>query len=190
MFDPRSLPGPTLVRTPRHEDERGFFSEAWSGLAFHEAHLDIDLCQDNHPMSREAGTSRGLHSQALPAAQAKPVRRTRGRIRDVAVDLPRGWPAEGRWYGLEFSAANWRQLLVPRGFLHGFLTLAPESEIFYKVDQSCDAPAEGAVAWNDPGPAIERSPEGEPRISAKDQTAPTLSDWSSPFPWGGLCASW
>ena len=190
MFDPRPLPGPTLVRTRRHGDERGFLSEAWSGLAFHEAGLDIDRCQDNHPMSREAGTSRGLHDQAPPAAQAKPVRRTRGRIRDVAVDLSRGRPTEGRWYGVELSAANWRPLLVPRNFLHGFLTLAPASEIIYKVHQPCNASAEGAVAWDDPGPAIERPLEGEPRISAKDQAAPAVSEWPSPFPWGGLCASW
>jgi dTDP-4-dehydrorhamnose 3,5-epimerase len=135
-------------------------------------------------MSREVGTLRGLHYQAPPAAQTKLVRCTHGRIWDVAVDVRRGSPTERHWYGIELSAANWHQLLVPRGFLHGFLTLEPESEVVYKVDYPYDASAEGAVAWNDPGLAIKWPLETAPRLSEKDQSAPRLSEWSSPFVWG------
>lgn len=185
MFDPLPLPGLALVQPRCLEDARGFFSEVWSRRAFREAGLDFDWCQDNHSMSRQAGTLRGLHYQAPPAAQAKLVRCTRGRIWDVAVDVRRGSPAEGRWFGVELSAANWHQLLVPRGFLHGFLTLEPHTEVIYKVDHPYDAAAEGAIAWNDPGLAIEWPLDKTPHLSAKDRAAPGLAEWTSPFSWGG-----
>lgn len=182
-FEPLPLLGLALIHTRRYEDERGFFSEVWSRREFHESGLDIDWCQDNHSMSWEAGTLRGLHYQAPPAAQAKLVRCARGRIWDVAVDVRRGSPTEKQWYGMELSAANWDQLFVPRGFLHGFLTLAPESEVIYKVDQRYDPSAEGSVVWDDPDLAIQWPLRGEPRMSVKDRAAPRLSDWSSPFTW-------
>ena len=188
-FEPLPLPGLVLVRPPRFGDARGFFSEVWSRRAFAAAGLDLDWVQENHSLSRAAGTLRGLHFQAPPAAQAKLVRCVRGCIFDVAVDVRRGSPAEGRWHGVELSAANWAQLLVPRGFLHGFLTLEPETEVVYKVDAPYDAAADGAVAWDDPELAIAWPlaglPGEAPVLSAKDRAAPRLAEWSSPFAWEG-----
>lgn len=183
MFEDLPLPGLTLVRPKRFEDERGFFSEVWNRAAFREAGLDRDWCQDNHSLSRAAGTLRGLHYQAPPSAQAKLVRCVRGGIWDVAVDMRRGSPAYRRWHGVELSAENWAQLLVPAGFLHGFLTLEPDTEVIYKVDHPYDAAADGAVAWDDPELAITWPLEGAPQLSVKDRQAPRLSEWSSPFTW-------
>ncbi|MCL5778968.1 dTDP-4-dehydrorhamnose 3,5-epimerase [Limibaculum sp. FT325] len=183
MFEALPLGGLVLIHPIRLEDERGFFSEVWSRRLFREAGIDFDWCQDNHSLSREAGTLRGLHYQAPPVGQAKLVRCTRGRIWDVAVDVRRGSPTEGQWYGVELSAENWAQLLVPQGFLHGFLTLEPDCEVVYKVDRPYDAVADGAIAWNDPELAITWPLDGAPRLSEKDRKAPTLADWSSPFKW-------
>ena len=184
MFETLPLPGLVLIRPRRFGDERGFFSETWSRRAFAEAGINLDWCQDNHSLSRAAGTLRGLHYQAPPSAQAKLVRCPRGRIWDVAVDVRCGSPTEGRWYGVEISAENWLQLLVPRGFLHGFLTLEPDTEVIYKVDNPYDAAADGAIAWDDPTLGIDWPIEGEPQLSDKDRAAPRLVDWSSPFDWG------
>ena len=183
MFEELPLPGLILIRPRRFDDERGFFSEVWSRRAFVDAGLDFDWCQENHSLSCKTETLRGLHYQAPPAAQTKLVRCTGGRIWDVAVDVRRGSPTEGRWYGLELSPENWTQLLIPRGLLHGFLTLEPDSEVIYKVDKPYDASADGALAWDDPELAIDWPLEGEPRLSAKDRAAPRLADWSSPFVW-------
>ena len=184
MFEALPLPGLMLIWPRRFKDERGFFSEVWSRRAFHEVGLDFDWCQENHSFSHAAGTLRGLHYQAPPAAQAKLVRCPRGRIWDVAVDVRCGSPTEGRWYGLELSADNWAQLLVPAGFLHGFVTLESNTEVVYKVDHPYDAEADGSVAWNDPDLGITWPVEGEPHLSAKDQAAPRLANSSSPFVWG------
>lgn len=183
MFEPLPLPGLMLVRPRRFEDERGFFSEVWSRRAFLEAGLDFDWCQENHSLSRATATLRGLHYQAPPAAQAKLVRCARGRIWDVAVDVRRGSPTEGRWHGVEISAENWAQFLVPAGFLHGFVTLEPDTEVVYKVDHPYEAEADHAVAWDDPKLGIAWPLAEEPHLSAKDRAAPRLTEWSSPFVW-------
>lgn len=186
MFEPLPLAGLVLVRPRRFGDDRGFFSETWSRRAFAEAGLDFDWCQDNHSLSAAKGTLRGLHYQAPPAAQTKLVRCPRGRIWDVAVDVRRGSPTEGRWHGVELSAENWLQLLVPRGFLHGFVTLEPDTEVIYKVDHPYDAAADGAVAWDDPDLGLDWPLDalgGPPQLSAKDRAAPRVADWSNPFVW-------
>lgn len=188
MFEKTPLPGLMVVHPRRHGDERGVFSEVWSRRTFREAGLDFDWCQDNHALSREAGVLRGLHYQAPPSAQAKLVRCIAGRVWDVAVDVRRGSPTEGRWFGLVLSAANWAQLLVPRGFLHGYLTLTPGTEVLYKVDSPYDAAADGAVAWDDPDLAIDwplDMLEGAPVLSDKDRQAPRFADWQTPFGWEG-----
>lgn len=185
MFEKLPLPGLMLVRPKRLEDERGFFSEVWNRAAFAAAGIDNDWCQDNHSLSRREGTLRGLHYQAPPAAQAKLVRCIRGRIWDVAVDVRRGSSSFGRWYGVELSPENGAQMLVPKGFLHGFLTLEPETEVLYKVDHVYDAAADGAVAWDDPDLGIDWPIEVAPQLSNKDRAAPRLSEWQNPFEWEG-----
>jgi len=112
-----TIAGPRVLAPPRHGDERGFFSETWSRAAFASAGIDCDFVQDNHSLSRSKGTVRGLHFQTPPFAQAKLVRVTRGAILDVAVDLRAGSPTFGRHVAVELSAANWRQLFVPQGFV-------------------------------------------------------------------------
>ncbi len=127
---------------------------------------------------------RGLHYQAPPKAQAKLVRCTRGRIWDVAVDLRRGSPGFGRWFGLELSAENGTQLLIPRGFLHGFVTLEPDSEVQYKVDNPYAPDCDGAIAWDDPDLAIDWPVAEAPVLSPKDAATPRFVDWNSPFSMG------
>ena len=187
------LPGLMVVHAPRREDQRGFFSEVWSRQAFAQAGLDFDWCQENHAFSRAPAVLRGLHYQAPPKAQAKLVRCTRGRIWDVAVDVRRGSPTELQWWGSELSPGEWRQLLIPRGFLHGYLTLEPDCEVIYMVDNHYAPECDGAVAWDDPRLAIDWPldvlPDGSPALSDKDRSAPRLSDWSSPFVWEARCES-
>jgi len=189
LFETTPIPDLLIVRPARHGDARGFFSETWSARAWAAEGLEVDWVQDNHSLSRAAGVLRGLHYQAPPIAQAKLVRCTRGRIWDVAVDARRGSPSFGQWFGLELSPENWAQLYIPRGFLHGFLTLEPDSEVQYKADNPYAPDCDGAVRWNDPDLAIDwplagLGPEA-PMLSAKDAAAPTLADWGSPFDCGG-----
>ena len=149
-----------------------------------DAGLVFDWVQDNHSFSADAGTVRGLHYQAPPAAQAKLVRVVMGRIRDVVVDVRRGSPTFGRWEAVELSAEAGNQMFVPRGFLHGFVTLEPGTLVQYKVDAPYDAEADGAVAWNDPDLAIDWGiAPGDATVSAKDAAAPAFSHWTSPFSW-------
>ena len=116
----------------RFSDDRGFFAETYNRKKYMELGIDIEFVQDNHSLSREVGTLRGLHFQAPPRAQAKLVRCGRGAIFDVAVDIRRGSPSFGKWEGYKLTAENGHQLYVPIGYAHGFLTLEPDSEIVYK----------------------------------------------------------
>ena len=127
-----ALPGVLLITPARFGDHRGFFSETWHRKRMIEAGVDIDFVQDNHSMSAQVGTLRGLHFQAPPHAQDKLVRCVRGSVFDVAVDIRKGSPTYGHWVGYELSAENGAQLLVPKGFLHGFLTRVPDTEVIYK----------------------------------------------------------
>ncbi len=184
MFEETPIPGLLVVTPARHGDGRGFFSETWSASQWRARGLELDWCQDNHSLSRAAGVLRGLHYQAPPMAQAKLVRCTAGRIWDVAVDMRRGSASYGQWFGLELSAENWRQLFVPRGFLHGFLTLEPDTEVQYKVDNPYAPDCDGAVRWDDPELAIDWPLAGAPVLSDKDAAAPGLAAWVSPFQFG------
>ncbi len=186
MFETTPIPDLLVIRPKRHGDDRGFFSETWSRARFEEAGLAYEWVQDNHSRSEHAFTLRGLHYQAPPVAQAKLVRCTAGRIWDVAVDMRPGSPTFRRQFGLELSAENWAQLLVPRGFLHGFVTLEPGTEVQYKVDAPYSPEQDGAVAWDDPDLAVAWPIEGTPVLSAKDAAAPRLAEWDNPFePYGG-----
>ena len=141
--------------------------------------------QDNESLSARKGTLRGLHYQAPPFAQTKLVRVAKGAILDVAVDARRGSPTWGRWVAEEISAANGAQILVPRGFLHGFVTLTEDTLVIYKVDSVYDAASDGGVLWSDPDLGIDWGVnEGDVTLSDKDRRAPAFRDWTSPFEYG------
>lgn len=148
------------------------------------AGLVFDWVQDNHSHSAEAGTVRGLHCQAPPAAQTKLVRVVRGAVLDVAVDVRRGSPSYGAWVAQELSAQNGAQFLIPKGFLHGFVTLEPETDVLYKVDAFYDAASEGAVRFDDPDLDIAWGIDpSQAVLSEKDAAAPAFAEWQSPFTW-------
>ena len=177
------LPGVRVITPRRFGDHRGFFAETWSRPKLAEAGIDVDFVQDNHSLSESAPTLRGLHFQAPPRAQDKLVRCGRGRLLDVAVDIRRGSPTYGQWTSVELSVENGRQLLVPAGFAHGFVTREPGTEIVYKCSDYYAPEADGAVLWSSCG--INWDLAGDPVISAKDAAAPALADFDTPFAWEG-----
>lgn len=180
--EPLALDGVVLITPTRHGDARGYFSETWNARRLAEAGIDLAFVQDNESLSATPGTVRGLHYQAPPAAQAKLVRVVQGAIRDVAVDVRQGSPSYGQWVAAELSAAAGNQLLVPAGFLHGFVTLTADTLVQYKVDAYYNAEADGAVAWNDPDLGIDWGIDpSEATVSAKDAAAPGFANWTSPF---------
>ena len=173
-----------LIYTKRHGDHRGFFAETYSRRKYSELGIEDEFVQDNHSLSREVGTLRGLHFQSPPRAQAKLVRCGRGAIFDVAVDIRRGSPTYGQWEGYELTAENGHQLYIPVGFAHGFVTLEPDSEIVYKCSDYYAPETEGAILWNDPDIGINWPTEAEPILSEKDSVAPLISELESPFIFG------
>ena len=181
-FSNTPLSGVWEITPKRFGDHRGFFSESYSAKLFKAQGIDIVFVQDNHSLSAAVGTVRGLHFQSSPHAQDKLVRCGKGRIFDVAVDIRQGSPTYGQWYGTELSFENGRQLLVPKGFLHGFMTLEPDSEIVYKCSDFYAPECDGGVRWNDPDIGIVWPETGaEPVLSQKDDVAPLLKDFVSPF---------
>lgn len=171
--EPLAIPEVIVVTPDRHGDARGFFSETWHQGRFATAGINVAFVQDNHSLSRERGVIRGLHCQVGPFAQGKLVRCLRGAIWDVAVDARAGSPTYGKWVGAELTADNWRQIWVPVGFLHGFCTLEPDTEVFYKVTAPYDRESERGVLWNDPSLAVPWPiGEHEAILSAKDRTLP------------------
>jgi len=172
------------INPQRHGDHRGFFAEIYSRRKYSELGIDVEFVQDNHSLSREVGTLRGLHFQSPPHAQAKLVRCGRGAIFDVAVDIRRGSPTYGEWKGYELTAENGNQLYVPVGFAHGFVTLMPDSEIVYKCSDYYTPETEGTVLWNDPDIGIEWPTDADLILSDKDAVAPLLSELESPFIFG------
>lgn len=177
--EPTSLPGVVILTPARHGDARGFFSESWNRRRMHEAGIDIDFVQDNHSVSARTGTLRGLHYQSPPHAQAKLVRCGRGALWDVAVDIRAGSPTYGQWVGVDLSAENGRQLLIPAGFLHGFVTRQDDTEIIYKCSDYYAPECDGAVAWDSVG--IDWGLAAPPVLSAKDAGAVALADFKTPF---------
>lgn len=159
-----------LILEPRvFGDERGFFFESYNRDAFRRASgLDIDFVQDNHSRSAR-NVLRGLHYQVAPQAQGKLVRVVQGAVFDVAVDLRPESPTCGRWVGVELSADNKRQLWIPPGFAHGFLTLSESAEFLYKTTAYYAPECERCIAWNDPDLAIAWPLTGEPLLSGKDR---------------------
>lgn len=156
-------------------DARGWFMESWSKQKFEDAGLKVDFVQDNQSFSATKGTLRGLHYQKNPMAQAKLLRCTRGEIFDVAVDIRKGSPQYAKWVGVILSAENKKQLFIPRGFAHAFLTLTDDVEVQYKADNFYAPNCDGNIRWNDPEIGIEWLIE--PTIlSDKDKNAPTLKE--------------
>jgi dTDP-4-dehydrorhamnose 3,5-epimerase len=177
-----ALPGVLIITPARHGDARGFFSESWNRGRLATAGIDIDFVQDNHSVSARSGTVRGLHFQSPPHAQDKLVRCGRGCLFDVAVDIRRGSPCYGKWIGVELSFENGHQLLVPKGFLHGFVTRAPDTEIIYKCSDYYAPDCDRAVRFDDPEIGIDWGMGNTaPLLSDKDAAAPLLKDFVSPF---------
>ncbi len=171
----------------RFGDARGFFSESWNRKTLAAQGITLDFVQDNHSLSAQIGTIRGLHFQSPPHAQAKLVRCGRGCLFDVVVDIRRGSPTYGQWLGEELADQNGRQLLIPAGFLHGFITRAPDTEIIYKCTDYYAPACDGAVRFDDPDIGIDWGlPAGvAPILSDKDAAAPLLRDLDSPFVFEG-----
>lgn len=171
-----AIPDVVLLTPRRFADDRGWFQETWNRRTFEKAGLTLDFVQDNQSLSLKAGTVRGLHLQAAPFAQAKLVRVVAGAILDVAVDIREGSPTYGRWVSAELSAENGAQLLIPRGFAHGFCTLVENTEVCYKVDGFYDKASERGIRYDDPDLAIDWGFDGEIMLSEKDKILPRLKD--------------
>lgn len=171
-----------LLKPAKFGDHRGFFSETYSKHALEQAGIVIDFVQDNHSLSGEKGTVRGLHFQAPPFAQDKLVRVVRGAIFDVAVDLRKDSPSYGKHVSAIISAEEWNQILVPIGFAHGFMTLEPNTEVIYKVSNYYAPEHDKGLLWNDPELGIEWPlPESDAVLSDKDRKQPRLAELESPF---------
>lgn len=156
-------------------DKRGWFMESWSKKTMEEAGLYYDFVQDNHSYSTEKGTLRGLHFQKGVDAQAKIVRCAKGAVIDVAVDLREGSPTYKKWVAVELSEANYRQLLIPRGFAHGFLAITDDVEFLYKADNYYEPQSDRNILWNDPDINVDWGIDN-PILSEKDANAPTLRE--------------
>ncbi|NLL50320.1 MAG: dTDP-4-dehydrorhamnose reductase [Eubacteriaceae bacterium] len=175
------LPGVQIIEPKVFEDSRGWFTEIYSKKMLENAKIYSDFLQDNHSYSAEKGTLRGLHFQIEPKAQAKLVRCTKGKIVDVAVDIRRGSPTYKRWVKVELSAENKRQLFIPRGFAHGFLTLTDEVEVQYKVDEYYSPEHDRGIRYDDEDINVDWGIVQEPILSEKDERAPFLRDSDANF---------
>lgn len=177
-----NIPDIRLLVPRKHGDARGFFSETYNRKSFAALGIDIDFVQDNHSLSAEKGTVRGLHFQTPPFAQDKLVRVTRGSVFDVAVDLRRDSPTYGLHVSAVLSAQAWNQILVPIGFAHGFMTLEPDTEVIYKVSNYYAPDHDKGLLWNDPALGIAWPlAEDEAILSEKDRIQPRLEEIVSPF---------
>jgi dTDP-4-dehydrorhamnose 3,5-epimerase len=171
-----AIPDVKVLLPKSFADARGAFSETFNAARFAEHGIRLDFVQDNQSWSAQAGTIRGLHFQSPPRAQAKLVRVLRGRIFDVAVDLRKASPTYGRWVSEELSAQNRKQLLIPIGFAHGFCTLEPDTEVFYKATDYYSPPHDLGIAWDDPDLAIGWPVQKDKvMVSEKDARQPTFS---------------
>jgi dTDP-4-dehydrorhamnose 3,5-epimerase len=179
---PLAIPEVLLITPARHGDERGWFSETFRQSALEETGFTATFVQDNHVRSTTRGIQRGLHYQKPPHAQDKLLRCVVGAIFDVAVDIRKGSPTYGQWVGAELSAENRQQLLVPKGFAHGYVTLTDACEVLYKVTGYYTPAAEGALRWSDPAIDIDWPiPVSEITANDRDNAAPLLANIETPF---------
>ena len=169
------LEGVLILEPKVFGDSRGWFTESWSKRTMEEAGLFYEFLQDNHSYSAEKGVLRGIHCQNHPFSQAKLVRCIQGAVLDVAVDLRKASPSYKKWVAVELNEDNHRQLLIPRGFGHAFLTLTDNVQFLYKADQYYHPESDRSVRWNDPEIGIQW-PIAQPVLSKKDAEAPLLVD--------------
>jgi len=169
-----------IIEPKAFGDHRGWFTETYSKVKFQGLGIDIDFVQDNHSMSAQEGTLRGLHFQTNPKAQTKLVRCTKGRILDIAVDLRKGSSTYKQWVGVELSEENKKQLLIPKGFAHGFLTLTDDVEVQYKVDEYYAPECDRSIRFDDPDIGVDWG-NSDPILSEKDLKAPFLKDSDADF---------
>lgn len=183
-FITTKLKGVFVLEPKVHGDHRGWFTETYNKVIFENAGLKLNFIQDNHSFSASRGTLRGLHYQMNPKAQTKLVRCTKGAIFDVAVDIRQGSNTYGEWYGIELSAENKKQLLVPQGFAHGFMTITDDVEVQYKVDELYSPENDRGIIWNDPDIGIKWPLNIQIILSDKDKNAPPLKDADNNFVFG------
>ena len=174
------LDGVVVIEPDVFGDNRGFFMESWNKKKMEEAGLFYDFVQDNHSKSTVKGTIRGIHFQKGDKAQAKLVRCVKGAVLDIAVDLRKNSPTFKQWVSVELSAENKKQLLIPRGFGHGFLTLTDDVEFLYKADNYYAPEADAGICWNDPDIGVEWGVEN-PILSEKDKKNLFLKDFKCLF---------
>lgn len=180
-FTKTDLDGVIIIEPAVFGDHRGWFMETYNEANFLEAGINVMFVQDNQSFSAAKGTLRGLHYQLNPKAQTKLVRCTSGAIYDVAVDIRKGSPTFGKWFGIELSAENKKQLLIPKGFAHGFMTLTEDVEVQYKVDELYAPDCDRGIIWNDPQIGVEWPIDIKPILSEKDEKAPLLRDAENNF---------
>lgn len=174
-IESQAIPEVLLIAPVKHGDERGFFSETYRAAALAEAGFHRPFVQENHSTSSRRGTLRGLHFQLHPSEQDKLIRVVRGAILDVAVDIRPNSPTFGRYVAVELSTSNWRQLLVPAGFAHGFQTLHDDCEVLYKVTSYYEPAAERGLLWSDPALGIPWAFKGgDAFTNARDAAWPRL----------------
>ena len=182
LVEPTKLPDVLILTPRRFGDDRGYFSEVYNREVFQEHGIHTVFVQDNHSLSRIKGTVRGLHYQTPPHAQDKLVRVGAGRILDVAVDIRTGSPTYGHWVAVELSAQNGKQLLVPKGFLHGFATLESNTEVLYKCSDIYSPNCDGAIRFDDPDIGVDWGiARADAVVSTKDAAAPQFASLDSPF---------
>ncbi|MCQ6280010.1 dTDP-4-dehydrorhamnose 3,5-epimerase [Bacillus sp. EB600] len=179
-----NLPGVKIVEPIIFGDHRGWFTETYNEVVFQEAGIHLNFVQDNQSFSAAKGTLRGLHYQLNPKAQTKLVRCTRGAIFDVAIDIRKGSLTFAKWFGIKLTAENKKQLLIPKGFAHGFMTLTDDVEVQYKVDALYAPECDRGILWNDPTIGIDWPIDIIPVLSAKDEKAPTLEEAEINFVYG------
>ncbi len=180
-----AIPEVKVITLKKFGDQRGFFSETYSRRDWVEAGINLTFVQDNHSYSAAQGTVRGLHYQIAPMAQDKLVRVAHGAILDVAVDLRKGSPTFGQHVSEVISAENWKQVLVPIGFAHGYVTLEPDTEVLYKTTDFYSREHDRGIIWNDPDLAIDWTiGKGQAVLSEKDRALPTLKEVTDLFTYG------
>lgn len=177
------IEGVVVVEPQVFGDHRGWFSEAYSKVKFQELGINYDFVQDNQSMSAQKDTLRGLHFQNNPKAQTKLIRCTKGAILDVAVDIRKGSPTYKQWIAVELTADNHKQLLIPKGFAHGFVTLTDNVEVQYKVDEYYAPECDRSIRFDDPELGVDWGID-EPILSEKDLKAPLLKDSDYNFVYG------